>query len=309
MNTHTIMGAGGVIGRELARILPAYADRIRLVSRHPEKVNATDELLAADLMDAPSVAAAVKGSDVVYLTVGLPYRLGVWQQDWPRLMTNVIDACIVHQAALIFFDNIYCYGRVAGPITEQSPMAPSSRKGKVRVELARMLEEAWQSRGLRGAIVRAADFYGQGADSSIFHALVLGKFKQGKNAQWLCDDRVRYTMTYTPDAALGTAMVGHNPDTWQQVWHLPSSTEELSSGDLITMAAELASMPSHRTLLKKNMLRMAGLFDKTVREMVEMTYQYQYDYIFDSGKFERYFHLSATPYQQGLSHVLGVTEA
>lgn len=307
MKTHTILGAGGAIGRELARILPAYADPIRLVSRHPQKVNPADELVTADLMDGPSVAAAVEGSDVVYLTVGLPYQLRVWQQQWPHIMENVITACITHQAALVFFDNIYCYGRVDGPITELSPLAPSSEKGKVRVQLAHMLEEAWQSRGLQGAIVRSADFYGKGADQAAFDSLVLKKFRERKKAQWLCDDRVRYTMTYIPDAALGTAMIGHTPDTWQQVWHLPSSAEALSAGDIITMAAELASMSPGHTLLKKNMLRLAGIFDKTVREMLEMTYQYQYDYIFDSSKFERYFKLSATPYSDGLRETLGTT--
>lgn len=306
MTRHTILGAGGVIGRQLAALLPAYGDRVRLVSRHPEKINPTDELMSADLKDAVAVDKAVEESDVVYLTAGLPYRLPVWRQDWPAIMGNVITACLRHHAGLIFFDNIYCYGRVGGPIREDCPLVPSSEKGKVRVQLTRMLENAWKSSGLKGAIVRSADFYGRGADNAAFTSLVADRLKGGKKAQWLCNDRVRYSMTYAPDAALGTTVIGHDPNAWQQVWHLPTSTEEVTAADLIGQAVQLASAPSGRLLLGKNMLRLAGLFDKTVRELVEMTYQYEYDYIFDSSKFEAYFKLQPTPYREGLQQALDI---
>lgn len=309
MSQHTILGAGGVIGRELAQVLPAYADTVRLVSRHPQKVNAGDELVPADLTDKASVSKAVAGSSVVYLTAGLPYRINIWREQWPVIMDNVISACLEHDSALIFFDNIYAYGKVDGPITETCPLKPSSEKGKVRVRLAETLEAAWEKKGLKGAIVRAADFYGKGADHSMFDVLVLQKFKQGKKAQWICNDNVRYSMTYTLDAALGTAMIGHTPESWQQVWHLPSSTEALTAGDLISLSAKLATVSAGRTLLKKPMLKIAGIFDKTVRELVEMTYQYQYDYIFDSSKFEAYFNIHATAYQDGLQQTLGASGA
>jgi len=172
MSTHTILGAGGVIGRELAQVLPAYADDVRLVSRHPQRVNAGDELVPADLTDKASVSKAVAGSAVVYLTAGLPYRINIWREQWPLIMDNVISACLEHNSALIFFDNIYAYGKVDGPITETCPLKPSSEKGKVRVHLAETLEAAWENKGLKGAIVRAADFYGTGADNSIFDVLL-----------------------------------------------------------------------------------------------------------------------------------------
>lgn len=115
----TILGAGGVIGTELAKSLPQFTDRIRLVGRHPRKVNASDELFAADLLNAEQTSQAVKGSDVVYLTAGLPYNLKVWQNQWPRVMRNVLDACKKYSAKFVFFDNVYCYGRVKGRIREK----------------------------------------------------------------------------------------------------------------------------------------------------------------------------------------------
>lgn len=300
----TILGAGGVIGKELARVLPAYTDQVRLVSRHPEKINPGDTLYQADLADPEQVDKAVAGSSVCYLTAGLPYQLSIWQELWPRIMRNTIDACKKHGAVLIFFDNIYCYGKVSGPITETCPIKPDSKKGDVRASLVRMLQEAWGGGGLSGAIVRSADFYGKGANNSMMTVLVQDKLKLGKKPQWLCSDRVRYSMTYTPDAAMGTALVGNTREAMNQVWHLPSSHEETTSGQLIGLTAELLNGPSGRTILSKGMLRLAGLFDKTVAELVEMTYQYQNDYIFDSTKFENHFKYRPASYREGLTATL-----
>lgn len=136
----TILGAGGSIGVELAKALPAFTDRIRLVSRTPQKVNAGDELFATDLTDAAAVDKAVSGSEVVYLTVGFPYRTKIWEQRWPVTMHNVINACKRHNARLVFFDNIYMYDRDhLQQMTEETPIRPTSKKGTVRRQIADML--------------------------------------------------------------------------------------------------------------------------------------------------------------------------
>ena len=51
MSIQTILGANGVIGRELSRHLSAYTDRIRQISRTPTQVHLTHELVTADLLD------------------------------------------------------------------------------------------------------------------------------------------------------------------------------------------------------------------------------------------------------------------
>ena len=137
MSVQTILGANGVIGRELSRHLAAYTDRIRQVSRTPRRVHPTDDLLSADLLDAKATADAVAGSSVAYLVAGLKYDHRVWKKEWPRIMRNAIDACRRHNAALVFFDNVYAYGRVDGVMTEDTPYNPRSRKGEVRARIGR----------------------------------------------------------------------------------------------------------------------------------------------------------------------------
>src|SRR5664279_1524659 len=103
----TILGANGTIGSVLAKELVKYTNKIRLVSRNPRKVNETDELFSADLSNPANVDQAVEGSDVVYLVVGLDYKIKVWEENWPKLMRATINACIKHKARLVFFDNVY----------------------------------------------------------------------------------------------------------------------------------------------------------------------------------------------------------
>jgi uncharacterized protein YbjT (DUF2867 family) len=92
---HTILGANGPIGSELARCLHReFSVDLRLVSRQPQKIHDSDELHPANLLDAEQTARAVQGSEVVYLTVGLPMNTRLWVEQWPLIMQNTIDACL-----------------------------------------------------------------------------------------------------------------------------------------------------------------------------------------------------------------------
>jgi NAD dependent epimerase/dehydratase family enzyme len=89
----TILGANGVIGHELSKLLPHYTTRIRQVSRNPKKVNASDETVHADLLNYQQTEEAVAGSEIVYLLAGLKYDTRTWQEQWPKVMRNSIDSC------------------------------------------------------------------------------------------------------------------------------------------------------------------------------------------------------------------------
>src|SRR5512135_1567066 len=126
----TILGSTGIIGKEVARELyRSYTKDIRLVSRNPQHINPTDQLFKADLLNREQVFEAVKGSEVVYLTVGIQYSAKIWARQWPVIMRNVVDACMAEKARLVFFDNVYAYGKVEGPMTEDTPYNPCSKKG------------------------------------------------------------------------------------------------------------------------------------------------------------------------------------
>lgn len=302
-----ILGANGVIGRELAARLPAYTDRVRLVSRAPRRVNEADELVAADLLDAHATAEAVRGAEVAYLVAGLKYDARVWQDQWPRVMRHAIDACARHGCALVFFDNVYAYGRVAGPMTESTPYDPCSRKGEVRARIATLLMDEVARGMLRGMIVRAADFYGPGATQSLTHATVIERLKAKKTPQWVGDARAVHTFTYTPDAAESVARLGNRPEAFGQVWHAVSSAEAMTGEQFARIACELAGRPYRLQVAPRWMLQLMGAFAPVLRENMEMLYQFEHAYRFDSRKAEQALGMTATPYREGIAAALAST--
>lgn len=215
-------------------------------------------------------------------------------------MANTIEACKRAQARLIFYDNVYMYGRVEGPMTEQTPYAPCSKKGAIRAAIATTLMEQVKAGDLVATIARSADFYGPGTNNSVPNALVFEPFAKGATASWLVNAMVPHSLTFTRDAARGVAMLAERETAWNQVWHLPTAPTPPTGKEFIKMAAtEFGVAPKYR-VLGKPLLRVAGLFDPRVRESYEMLYQSDGPYLFDSSKFTTEFGFAGTPYSEGI---------
>jgi nucleoside-diphosphate-sugar epimerase len=296
----TILGSSGVIGKELAKALPQYTNKIRLVSRNPKKVNEGDELFKANLVNPDETMKAVEETEVVYLTVGLQYDTNVWRTQWPRLMKNVIEACKKNNSKLVFFDNVYTYGKVDGWMTEDTPINPDSEKGKVRAELHKMIMDEIENGTLRAIIAKAADFYGPETPLSFVNIMVFDNFKKGKKAQWFIDDNKKHSLTYTPDAGKGTAILGNTDSAFNQVWHLPTDKNVLTGKELIELTAKTMGVKPDYMIVKKWMVTLMGFFNKIIKESNEMLYQNEFDYLFDSTKFEKTFNFKPTSYEDGI---------
>ena len=286
----TILGAGGAIGIELAKALTKYTTDIRLVSRNPKKVNEHDELFQADLTNRDDVFKAVAGSEIVYVTVGLKYNTKVWLNVWPVLITNVIDACIHHNAKLVFFDNVYAIGGDnVKHITEESPISPSSKKGRIRAEVDKLILNAIESGKLNAIIARSADFFSEVKGNSMLMILVYDNLIKGKKAQWLCDSRKIHSISYTPDLAMGTAMLGNSPDDYNQILNLPTDPEKITGEGWINLFAKEMNTSNKYQVLPNWLIKVLGIFIPVMRELPEMNYQNNRDYFFDSSKFNRKF--------------------
>jgi nucleoside-diphosphate-sugar epimerase len=299
----TILGARGVIGAELTRLYQLGTEPLRLVSRNPVPMGSA-EVISADLTGKDATIHAVAGARVVHLVVGLKYSTEEWQRSWPKIMENTIEACERADARLVFFDNVYMYGKVDGAMTEETPYAPVSKKGEVRASIANALITAVKAGRIRALIARSADFYGPDASTGVANVLVFAPLARGKKPSWLGNPDVPHSQTFTADAARGAFMLAEKESAWNQIWHLPTAPNPPSGRDFIAMAArEFNASPKFRTL-NRPMLFMGGLFDPTIRELPEMLYQHEYPYLFDCSKFERAFRFSATPYVDGVRKVV-----
>lgn len=308
---HTILGANGAVGRALSRELTTLGVAIRQVARHPQAETPTDTVVAADLLDPAAADRAVAGSDVAYLLVGLPYRTAVWEAQWPRLMDNVLNACVRHGTRLLFFDNVYAYGAVHGPMTEETPFNPCSRKGAVRARIATTLLEAMRAGQIRAQIVRAADFYypgSAGSSASLLNAVVFDRLRAGQSAQWLGSPDVVHSFTYTPDIGRSLAWLGTHAQADGETWHALTTNEPLTGRALIRLAASLLGVRDTVRNAPRWMVRLLGLVQPALREQVEMLYQFEQPYDFRSEKLQRASGLAPTPYRDGFRAALGVAE-
>ncbi len=151
-----------------------------MVSRKPIRVNATDELVSADLLKYEEANKAIAGSDIVYLTAGLPMDSELWEAQFLLMMANVIKACQVNQSKLVFFDNTYMYAKTAAIQDENSPFEPVGRKSAVRAQLAEMVLQAMATSDLQALICRAPEFYGPGKTQGITNTMIFNPIKNKK---------------------------------------------------------------------------------------------------------------------------------
>jgi nucleoside-diphosphate-sugar epimerase len=300
---HTILGAGGPVANALTRELLNHNETIRLVSRKPAKITGNNlTWQKADLLIYDELSAAAQGASIIYLCAGLVYDKNIWQQQWPVIIENVIKVAKENKARLIFFDNVYMYGLVNGPMSEDTPYHPSSVKGQIRAGIANRIMDEVKAGKLTASIARAADFYGTDSMNSSFDMMVLDKYAKKQQAQWVGDPDTKHNFSYIPDMGKALYILGQHPESDNQIWHMPTAPV-IQGKKLIEMAANIYHVKPKYMRINKLLLFIFGLFNKVIMGVVEMYYQYDHDYIFDSSKFEKTFNFKPTSYEDGIKEM------
>ncbi len=302
----TILGANGIIGEGLAKeLFLNYTKGIRIVGRNPSKINETDQLLKADLLNLEQTKKAVEGSEIVYLTVGLPYSSEIMMAKWPPILQNVVDACIHYQKKLVYFDNTYMYDQGTSLQTEESPFKPSGQKGVSKEIAVNIVLDAIKNRGLEASICRAPEFYGPGKTRGITNTLIFDRIKEKKKARVFLTDQTKRTLIYTPDASRAMALIGHTSDAYGQTWHLPCDDNRLNYKEFMSLTSELYGKELAYSVQPKWLLNLVSLFNPMLKESKELFPRYEVDNIFDSSKFKQRFpEFKVTSYQEGIRYIL-----
>lgn len=303
----TVLGANGQIAEELTRYLHDNVSQdIRLVSRNPRPVHETDQLHKANLLDADATTAAVEGSHIAYLTVGLPIDSTLWEQQFPTMMANTIAACQKHGTKLVFFDNTYMYPRTDAPQVEDTAFEPTGRKATVRAEIANMLLAEMRAGTIEAVICRAPEFYGPGKTQSLTNTAIFDRIKQGKRPTVPVNAHARRSLIWTPDASCAMGLIGNTPDAYGQTWHLPIDPHRLTYAEMIEIASEVVGTDISYLTVPETVFRILGLFNPSVREANELMPRYRQDNIFDTTKFAtRFPEFEVTNYREGIAAILG----
>ena len=302
---HVIFGTGA-IGLATFEALRRRGETVRLVNRSGHaRVPDDTEVIRGDAADPQFSIDVTRGARVIYQTLNPPYSR--WLEEWPALQAGVLTAAQTHRARLVSIENVYMYGRPAGrPLTETRDYAAHTKKGKLRAQMATELLAAHHGGRVEVAIGRASDYFGpRGGAQSNLGDRVFPAALAGKTATVLGDPDQPHTYTYIPDIGEGLAVLGEHPDAPGQVWHLPNDPDTRTTRQLVDLVYRHAGQRRARLRrLPPLLLRTVGLFNPTVRELLEMQYQFEEPFLVDSSKIADKLGVRATPIERALGHTL-----
>ena len=291
---HVVFGAGQV-GRELAAQLARLGLAVRAVSRNrPAELPDGVDWRAADASDLEAAAAAAEGASVIYQCLNAPYT--DWPQRFPPLQRGVLSAAERQGALLVSLENLYGYGPTAGrAMTEDLPLAATTVKGQTRAAMTQELLDAAAGGRARIAIGRASDFFGAGITTgTTLGERVFVNALAGKRADFIGNPDLPHTYSYVPDIAAGLATLGTDERAVGGVWHLPGP-ETVTTRQLLHLVAKDVGHPVGVRNLPKLAVRGLGLFNPLLRELVEMSYQFDAAFVLDTTKYQLTFGNAGTP--------------
>jgi nucleoside-diphosphate-sugar epimerase len=298
MSKHIVVGAGP-IGTATALLLAERGDEVVVVTRsgsgpnHPAITRtATDASSSADMTELAAGAVAI------YNCANPAYHQ--WATDWPPIAQALLAAAEHANAVLVTTSNLYGYGPVTGPMTEDLPLDARGTKGSIRAQMWRDALAAHDAGRVRATEVRGSDYVGPDAESHLGER-VIPRLLAGKDVTVMKSADTPHTWTATQDVARLLVTVALDDKAWGRPWHVPSNpprTQREAVGDLCRVAGvDPVKVKEYPSLLIRGM----GLFNSVMRELPEVAYQFEEPFILDSTAAQTTFDLAPTPWDDMLA--------
>lgn len=301
MGKHVVVGSGQV-GTHLATKLLAQGHEVTVVTRSGSGPAGAAKV-AADVADKAKLIEVTKGADVLYNCVNPKYHR--WLTDWPPMAESFLAAAEVSGAVYVMLGNLYPYGPVTVPMTEDLPLASTNPKARVRAKMWADALAAHEAGRIRVTEVRGADYFGPGTtDQSYLGERFLGPLKAGKTIQLIWPADMPHSWTYLPDVADALIVAGHDQRAWGRPWHVPTA-EPMTFRELGERMATMLGRPAPRMVqLPWPLVRTLGLFSPMIGEMRHVRFQFIAPYVLDSSAFQHTFGVAPTPIDQALKATL-----
>lgn len=292
-----ILGAGPV-GRTVGKIFLERGHAVRFVTRTGTRVPLEgSETRAADVRDPAALTTAAHGASVLVHAVGVPYQ--DWSREFPSMQTSILAVARSSGAVAVFAENLYSYAAGVMPLTEATPEEPPTKKGALRLSLSHQWLEAHAAGKVKAVAVRASDYFGPGATrspNSHMGSRFFPGLEAGKSVSFLGNPDVRHSYTYLPDYARALVDVALDPESWGRVWFAPS-LEPTTARTVAGLFAAEAGKTIRVGRLPSGLVKLLGVFNPMIREVVEMLYQFEREFTLDASAFEARFGWKATDLQ------------
>jgi nucleoside-diphosphate-sugar epimerase len=292
IGAHLVIGAGP-LGRATAVALQRMGHSVILTNRSGrlEKAPQNISLMAADISSSSMQSQSFEGVAAIYFCAQPPYHR--WQEEFSALQAAVIKLASDIGARLIVAENLYGYGPVKQIMTEDFPLKPTTRKGRIRATMHDSLMKAHSAGKVKVAVARGSDFFGPFVEGSAVGSRVFKAVIAGKQAEVYGDPDTLHHYTFVEDFGLAMAMLGNDPGALGEVWHVPNASA-VSTHTFLELAFKLAGQNAKFKKLGVFQLGIAGLFIPAAREMIEMLYEFETPFVVDDQKFVSRFGNIAT---------------
>lgn len=308
MEMAIVIGATGGTGSAITEELVKRGIRTIAFGRSRQKLEHFAEklgnpahltLAVGDAMRPDDIVAQAGGADVLFHCANVPYH--EMANKLIPLGESVMKAAERLAIKVVAIDGIYPYGRrQANLVTEEHPMQPHTKKGKVRLDFERMLFSKQWSKA-KVMIARLPDYYGPTANEASYLGSTLDAIAAGKMAFFIGNMHIPREFIYLPDAAAMVAELADKDFAYGQNWNIPGAG--LISGREIVRIAQAASGHVKAVIpLKKLGLSILGMSIPVMKEVVEMLYLTEEPLTLSGEKYKRFIGpITATPFQEGIT--------
>jgi nucleoside-diphosphate-sugar epimerase len=296
---HVVLGAGPV-GRAIVASLVERGIDAMLVSRSGTEVPGARPV-ALSILNTERLTEVVSGADVVYQASQPEYHR--WPEEFPAMQDSVVHAVRDTDTVLVSVENLYGYGPVEGPISENCPLVATGRKGKVRAEMWRTLETESQTGRLKTTAGRAADFFGPFVEGSAVGNRYFPPLIAGKKAEVIGDLEALHSYTFVRDFGEALVRLGLDERSLGRAWHVPNAAT-VTNRRFLEIAAGIAGVEPRSKKLGRTMMRIGGLFVSAARELPETLYEFEKDFVVDHSDYASTFGDHATPLEKSLAETI-----
>ena len=300
---HVVFGTGP-LGLAVMRELRRCGKRVRMINRSSRVTFSKDadtEVGGIDAAHPAQTREVCEGAAVVYHCIGLPYAR--WT-EFASIARGIVEGTGFAGARLVYADNLYAYGAVDTPMTEDLPLNAKTAKGRIRAAVAQALMDAHKAGKVRVAIGRGSDFFGPWvSDAALMGSRVFGRAAAGKAAQLVGDPDRLHTYTFIDDFGKALVLLGAREEALGKAWHVPSARTTTTRAFVERIYGQLGRRAKLRTA-PRFAITLLGRFDENIRELREMLYQFEADFVMDSQRFEATFGMRPTPVEDAIRQTL-----
>jgi nucleoside-diphosphate-sugar epimerase len=302
MSLYVVTGAGP-IGSTIATALAGEGHEVRQITRSGGgPVVPGVERIAADATDRTKLADLAKGAEVIYNCTNPDYTR--WAELWPPLAESHLFAAEASGATLAIMGNLYGYGPVDEPMTEDLPLAPNTVKGRVRADMWHAALAAHRAGRIRVTEVRGSDYIGPGGRSMLTELVLPALLAGKKTVRVPAALDAPHSFTYTRDAARTLLTLGRDERAWGRAWHVPTAPP-LSIRELVNRAVAILGRGEVKLRRVPGwQVGLAKLVSRDIRAFSEMSYQFDRPFVVDSSRVRATFGIEATPIEEALRAAL-----